>query len=409
MLDHIRLSIPVFATYVKSIDNRHYFNGDMLDYGLNCATRRVSRDDDGLLLIGAIYSPFESLPSDFTDMACKFYHDCTNTLPRIELKASPAKLLQGHNVYGFDDILLGATEMLGLLTEAYPKLCAILDFANAEVMHLDFTYSARLPHQNMVQPVLDYLANVQAGHRKSRGLKYQNYIAFSESSRYINAKVYGKYIEVQDQIKDLQKQVKKGDIRASQLVAKMHQVLPFANALLRFEARIQKTYLTKNNYPTNLWQLINYQQQHPTLAQDLWRKTFDGILNNLKGDIKMIFKQDDEVEEYLKSKLFSVTKKGNITYTKAYNAMGFYRSLRDKGYQKHLDDLKKCGGEKTFYNQLNALLQAGFSKAELQNLHIHKNGKVIPFVRLVEIKFDEQLPPDYIKPTSKYTNLLNVA
>lgn len=409
MNDFLCISIPVFATYVKSIDNRHYFNGDMLDYGLNCATRRVSRDDDGLLLIGAIYSPFESLPSDFTDMACKFYHDCTNTLPRIELKASPAKLLQGHNVYGFDDILLGATEMIGLLTDAYPKLCAILDFANAEVMHLDFTYSARLPHQNMVQPVLDYLANVQAGHRKSKGLKYQNYIAFSEGSRYINAKAYGKYIEVQDQIKDLQKQAKKGDIRASQLVAKMHQVLPFANALLRFEARIHKTYLTKNNYPTNLWQLINYQQQNPTLAQDLWHKTFDGILNNLKGDVQMTFKQDDEVEEFLKSKLFTVTKKGNISYTKAYNAMGFYRTLRDKGYQKTLKDMRDCNSEKTFYNNLNILLEAGFSKAELQNLHVEKNGKVIPFVRLVEIKFDEQVPPDYVKPTSKYEKLFKVA
>lgn len=409
MNDHFRIRIPVFVTYVKSVENHHYFSGDLLEYDLQCATRRISRSDDGLLLVGRLYVPYESLPSSYTDMAFKFYHDCTNQYPHVELKASPAKLLQGHNVFGFDDLETGAIEMLGLLSEAYPKLCRILDFANAEVMHMDFTYSARLPHQNMVQPVLDYLVNVQAGHRKSKGLKFQNYVAFSENSRYINGKAYGKYQELIEQIQELTKQSQKGDIRASNVIAQMNKVKDFANGLIRFEARIHKTYLTKNNLPTNLWQLIQYQKQNPTLAQDLWHKTFDGILNNLKGEVEMIFKQDDEVQEYLKTKLFSVTKKGNISYTKAYHAMGFYRALRDVGYAKLLKQMRECNNEKGFYRNLKPLLEAGFSKAELQNLHTEKNGKVIPFVRLVEIKFDEQVPPDYVKPVSKYEKLFKVA
>lgn len=409
MNDHLRIRIPTLATYVKSIDNRHYFNGDLLDYDLQCATRRVSRTEDGLLLIGNVYSPYESLPSSYTDMAFKFYHDCTNQFPHVELKASPAKLLQGHNVYGFEDLEIGAMEMLGLLSEAYPKLCGILDFANAEVLHMDFTYSARLPHQNMVQPVLDYLVNVQAGHRKSKGLKYQNYVAFSENSRYISGKAYGKYQELIEQTQELTKQAQKGDIRATNVIKEMNKAKDFANGLIRFEARIHKTYLTKNNLPTNLWQLIQYQKQHPTLSQDLWHKTFDGILNNLKGEVQMTFKQDDEVQEYLNSKLFTVTKTGKISYRKAYNAMGFYRALRDVGYKQLLENMKSSSSEQVFYNNLKVLLGAGFSKAELQNLHTEKNGKVIPFVRLVEIKFDEQVPPNYVKPVSKYEKLFKVA
>ncbi|ETT12264.1 phage/plasmid replication protein, gene II/X family, partial [Vibrio parahaemolyticus 50] len=43
---------------------------------------------------------FESLPTHFTGMAFKIYQGTRLRSPCIELKASPAKILQGHNVYG---------------------------------------------------------------------------------------------------------------------------------------------------------------------------------------------------------------------------------------------------------------------------------------------------------------------
>ncbi|MFX5772748.1 replication protein, partial [Acinetobacter baumannii] len=43
-------------------------------------------------------------------------------------------------------------------------------------------------------------------------------------------------------------------------------------------------------------------------------------------------------------------------------------------------------------------------RGHLQNLHKNKNGKVIPFTRLIEIKFEQQLPPDYQIPVSKYAD-----
>ena len=400
MLDHLRLAIPVFDTYVRSIDNHHFFNGDLLDFDLPAATRHVSKTDQGQVITGDLYHPYESIPSSYTDMAMKFFANTMNTMPYVEIKASPLKLLQGHNVFGFESIKLGATEMLGMLCDSYPKLCGILDFENIEVLHLDTTYLTKLPHQNMVQPVLDYLANVSAGHRKAKQVKYSNYITWgSEDGRYIRPKAYGKFEELKSQLNKVQKFADKGCPRSKALVVAMHDVMQFANATVRFEARICKTYLSKNGYPTNLWQLIDRQESEPELLLNLWHVAFDPILDTLKGE-SMNFSSDGDVLDLLRSKLWTVTKSGKTSYTKANNAFKFYCLLRQIGWQQ----IKEIYKESTFYDNVNALLDSGMSKAHLQNLNKNPNGKVIPFVRLVEIKFEEQLPPDYQIPVSKYAN-----
>ena len=52
---------------------------------------------------------------------------------------------------------------------------------------------------------------------------------------------------------------------------------------------------------------------------------------------------------------------------------------------------------------LNSLLECDISKSHLQNLAKNPNGKVIPFVRMFELKMSEQLPQDYQLPVSQYT------
>lgn len=255
MLDHLRLAVPVYPIHASERGQGvFYFEGDILALGLNCGARVVRLDDDGLAKPYDLYAPYDTLGTDFSDMAIKFYDKGRNCLPYLELKASPAKLMQGHNVYGSDDIALGAIEMLGLVCEALPNLCNYLDFAKTEVLHLDVTYSATLPNQAMVQSVIDYLSKISNKHAKSQNTAYQNYTRWgNQSSRYIGRKAYGKYEETQSQIKKLQGQV--GEQAINKLNA-LQQALPFAKAKLRFEARICKTYLTKNNYPSNLYELL---------------------------------------------------------------------------------------------------------------------------------------------------------
>lgn len=397
MLDFLRLMIPIMPTYVCSEKNRYWFNGDILDYGVPAATRHVSKDDEGRVLTGELYHPYESLPSDYTDMAVKFYTNTFNTPPYVEIKASPLKLLQGHNVFGFDCMELGTIHMLGMLLSAFSKLAPILDLPNIELSCLDTTQLIRLPHQNMVQPVLDYMSNLSAGHRKAREVKYDNYITFGNDKASIRPKIYGKFEELKSQLNKIQKQSDRGSQRASQLVCAMHQVLPFSNALLRLEARICKTYLSKAGYPTNIWQLIKLQKQQPDLLLKLWHVAFDPILNTMKGKY-MNFANDDQVLDLLREKLVTYTKTGKPSYIKANNAFKFYSLMRQVGWVK----TKKLYSEAQFYKCLNSLLDVDISKSHLQNLHKNSNGKVIPFVRLLELKLSDQLPPDYQLPMSEY-------
>ena len=397
MLDFLRLAIPIIPTHVRSFDNHHQFNGDIRDYGVPAATRHVSKTDDGQTITGDLYHPYEALPSDYTDMAVKFYTNTMNTVPYVEIKASPLKLLQGHNVYGFDLIELGSFHMLGMLREAFPKLWPILDVEKTEVLCLDTTYLFRLPHQNMVQPVLDYMANLASGHRKARQVKYDNYITWGNDGASVRPKAYGKFEEVKAQINKIQKQADKGCQRSRSLVIAMNDALPFANAVLRLEGRITKTYLTKNGYPSNLYELIKLQNEQPELLLRLWHVAFDPILDTMKGKY-MNFSSDGEILDLLKSKLVTYTKTGKPSYTKATNAMKFYSLVRQMGLQA----TKELYRESTYYDALNCLLSVGISKSHIQNLAKNPNGKVIPFVRMFELKMCDQMPSDYQLPVSQY-------
>ena len=113
----------------------------------------------------------------------------------------------------------------------------------------------------------------------------------------------------------------------------------------------------------------------------------------------MNFASDDELLQLLMTKLVTYTKKGNPSYTKAYNTLDFYNSLRLYGWKK----VKDRHAESRFYKFISYLMDCGISKSHLQNLHKNPNGKVIPFVRLLELKMCDQLPPDYQIPVSPYT------
>lgn len=403
MLDHLRLAVPIYPVYaVERGEGNYYFAGDILSLGLNCSARIVKYDDDGKIKSQDLYAPYDTLGTDFSDMAIKFYDKGINTLPYLELKASPLKLLQGHNVFGFESIELGAIEMLGMVIDALPNLCQYLDFAKTEVLHIDTTYMATLPNQNLVKPVLEYLANISSGHAKAQNLRYNNYVRWgTQNSRYIGRKVYGKFEEVENQIKQLKKQAGKDNQALAKLNA-LYAVKDFADAKLRFEARICKTYLSKNNYPSNLFELIKLQRVQPDLLQKLWSIAFNPIFTALQGE-NMTLNNDDKVYGLLKSKLCTVTKKGNISYTKANNAYQFYKTIKSDGFDKVKSSLcDNPSGRRLFYGNVKQLIDCGISKAHLQNLHNADDCKVIPFVRLIQIDFGKQLPDDYVEPLSKY-------
>ena len=262
-----------------------------------------------------------------------------------------------------------------------------------------------------MQPVLDFLSNISVGHRKAKSVRYANYVAWGKDtkdgkgSRRLRAKAYGKYDEVIAQMNDIQAKADKGCQRSKRLICAMHDALQFANGTVRFEARIAKKYMVDNGIPTNLWELIRFQKQNPNLLADLWRVVFDPILNTLKGK-KMQFSDDEQILQHFRNTLFTQLANGSIRYTKANNAYAFYCLIREQGYKQVKSNFPKA----TFNRMVKTILDTGVcTKAELQNLNQDNKGRVIPFIQFVEIKFDEQLPPNYVKPTSKYlTNHLTL-
>ncbi|EXW59535.1 phage replication CRI domain protein, partial [Acinetobacter baumannii 44467_6] len=55
MLDFLRLAIPIIPTHVRSLENNHWFTGDIRDYCIPAATRHVGKLDDGTTTTGELY------------------------------------------------------------------------------------------------------------------------------------------------------------------------------------------------------------------------------------------------------------------------------------------------------------------------------------------------------------------
>ena len=64
--------------------------------------------------------------------------------------------------------------------------------------------------------------------------------------------------------------------------------------------------------------------------------------------------------------------------------------------------MKTRFGKSQYYQNMADLIAAGYSKAFLQNLHIETKNNIIPFLKLVEINFEAQVPPNFQEPVSTF-------
>jgi II/X family phage/plasmid replication protein len=404
MLDKIVMHIPVDASLVDiDSEGRHcIFGFDLLDLDLlKVGSWDVYKDEEGETQHRVLNHGWERLPTSYTSMAFKFFHE-GRTYPYVELKASPAKILQGHNVYGTDWIEEGAMEMLGYLAESHPTLYGMLAVSQTEVLQLDATYSARLRDDNQVSQVLDFMRNMSSRHiRKSTSevVHKNTHYYGSERSKRFARKVYGKGHEFQDQ---LQKQIKlaKSNDKCAQRVVKVMscpELQLWTKGLLRFETGIKRYVLKELDLPTNLFQLIRYQRQNPTFLRDLWVKANAEIFKALEGTA-MKATDHDSVFTNLCNVYQTITPTGQIRLTKARNLFNFYCALQTHGAEV----MKKRYSSTRFFAYMADLINAGYSKAFLQNLHIESKNNVIPFLKLVEINFENQVPPNFIEPISTF-------
>ena len=107
---------------------------------------------------------------------------------------------------------------------------------------------------------------------------------------------------------------------------------------------------------------------------------------------------DSSVLQTISASEIVLTKSGKASPTKIRNLFAMFCLLREKGFE----DVKTTYGKSQFHNLISQLCACGFSKAYLQNLHDNKSKNVIPFMKLVEIDFNQQLPDWYEEPQSQF-------
>ncbi|HFE6339838.1 TPA: phage/plasmid replication protein, II/X family [Salmonella enterica subsp. enterica serovar Newport] len=422
MIDLLQLSIPFKSEHLIEVSSVDALNACYIDLeaiarrtGLRLTARDVEFEISGDLQVTGLSHPYESLPSHFGSLAMKVHQGSNLAPPRVELKASPAKLLQGHNVFGPTDVALCAEALFTPFCLAMPLLADFLDFEETYLAKIDCTFSARMKTMNQTHQVMDILRNVSNGQTKAtkstRSQTYHSTMYWNETSNSVRRKAYLKYLELQADLERCKRELryKPNDesLKRRIKVLSNPDLIEWAALLVRFEASLFPRKLIDLNIPYKLLDLISYQIEYEregrNLIYDMWSAAFNELFESFKGTVMNIY-DDEKILELLKSAYHSTTPKGNITYSKAQRIFGFYRRLVNEGY----DEVFKTLPRRSFYNNINELILAGISKAQLQNLQAEKSNNVIPLVQLIQVDFSQQYPDWYIEPVNPYDNVIQL-
>lgn len=425
MLDRIHLFVPFKLEHITlmGIDGRsdplHLVDIESLGIPLQA---QITVDEEGNRHAQYLRHAWESLSTGFTPMAMKVFHESMGKrlMPGVELKASPAKLLQGHNVFGPTCIEKGALTMLKWLAGTYPKLFDMLAIDCCEVYDIDCTYSSRLPDERTSRQVIQAIRGVSNGQMKGRGDDYETTAYFgAKDSRLRRLKVYLKHAEFMKQLDDAKK-AGRADLSAARTVKVLSNpaLQAWSENLLRLEVTVAKRWLNRRGISNQLNDLIRHQQtlaaQGVCFIQWCWEQVTKDLFAAFEG-IQMRVIDDEKV---LAALLKTHTKQGKGKYTKekvvdgivmpsiyipgkssdayARNLFRTYRSLKDYGWEETMGSMSRA----SFYNHIRDICACGISKAALQKLKVSdQQNNVVPILRFVQVDFTAQRPDWYVEPT----------
>ena len=343
----------------------------------------ASLDVDGEQL-GTVHR-WEKIPSSYAHMAFKVF-DFRGSSNKdmqdfyIEIKASPAKLMQGHNLYGSDHLGDCAYPMIELLYKTYPDLADYLEPKYWTVEQVDITYHSWCKTENEALQLVNALQNVSNGQTRARtGFAGTAYFGKS-NSRIKKIKVYVKLLEVLNYLA----KVKQAGDKKGILSIYSQSLLDWAKGMVRWEASLKTRWFERRGISNNLIELCKVFD-----AQRYWKESTLDIFKALEGKEMRIIK-DENIEKQLKDKFPTVNaRSGKITYGKAMSAYNVYRGIKSQGWIETRRTTSDC----KFWGAVEMLHECGLSKAVLQNLQ--GDGlkcEVIPFIRYIEINFNEQFP-----------------
>jgi II/X family phage/plasmid replication protein len=344
-----------------------------------------------------IRHPWESIPSSFESMAFKVFDNRYDGLDMfcIEIKASPAKLMLGHNIFGSSDFYDCSQTLIELLCETYPDLTSLLDWESWDLNLIDVTYSTRAKDTYESKAFINALHCVSFGQTKSR-TGYDGTAYFGKkNSRLKKIKVYSKAPEVQETIKKNQKHEDAEEKNAAYTIA----VLAFAEGLIRWEVSLMHRYFERMGLTTKLKDIYQQNTFSSEKLQGYWQNATNDLFNSLKGQTMKTL-NNQEIKQQLRAK-FSKTsvKTGKVSTVLADSVFRTYNDICRDGWMVTRDSMSIAN----FNKHVKMLTDCGMSRAALQNMNgLNDGAQIIPFVRFIEVDFCNQFPDWYEQPAPKH-------
>lgn len=398
---------------IDFLEFRIPFLPNMFDIGVNSSTAvdlvavcgpdniplsatEVTIDQYGQPHCEALRHPYESLKSSHSGMSFKIfpYGYGKHGVPHVCIKASPAKLLQGHNSYGTLNYGLCLREMFSILASVYPNIYSMLSIRDAELRAIDVTFFARAESDFIARQTIQCLARVSNRHTKSARDQWLTTTYWNKNSTYFRNKAYLKEYEIDEEIKKIKKLLRKQLPIQQQKEIKnklciLNNAKEFSKNMVRFETRIMARRISDWGFSVNAFefdkQIKDDYKKHLT---NFWKLSFKNIFDSLEGQT-MDTIDDEKVLNSIKLKF--ETKR---TQNKLFN---FYLSIRSLGYER----VKGISYRTTFFRNEKQLVSCGISKVNLQNMEKEKTN-IVPLIRVIDIKFEDQHPAGYTEPSSQF-------
>lgn len=361
---------------------------------------------------------WESIPSSYSGLAFNLhdYRDSDlavklNCPVYLEFHASPAKLLQGHNIFGSDDIVSCKDVLLDVLLSAYPLLSKFFDFDNLFIASLDITYFSRADSEAEAILFLTALEGVSRGQTKARtGFKGATCYFGSARSKLKKLKVYGKYQEVMAAVTKLQNSLK--SIDQDKAIIPFHKIkdfnllkiftqelLDFTQGMIRWEATIKSDWLRERGYSLHFNTFIEQFDPHK-----LWQESFKDLFFLLESKSMTINDySEDNIREQLRERFVTYDKHGKPRYTNAENAFKTFMLIKECGFIKAMGmyrvntSTRSNQLQQKWYHHLQMFRDIGLTDIYLQGFKDGEDStsKVVPLLIFSKVDFSAQFPHFY--------------
>jgi len=311
--------------------------------------------------------------------------------PHIRIKASPAKILQGHNVFGSECLKQGVTQMWALLEQGFPLLHSHLDIHSARVCYTDSTYSARISDffSKKVFRLFESLATSKT--KVNANFIDEGYLQLGKGSEYQRQKIYAK---LQELLADLADARKRRDQYRIDILSNQ-DLQDFARDLHRFEATTGPRKFHDLGIPTRLQEFVKFcdwfQSVHKIpLCQYLWELAFLPLFAQIEGHtVKNV--DDSHVKLKIDAKFIVIKDNGRICKRKAKAIFDTFLDIKREGYKSLVKQ-----DNSAFFRNVKHLEECGLSRAFLKSLGPDRPAdNVVPLVQLIKIDFSAQRPDWY--------------